>query len=324
MPVIRGAKEPGHYIVEVATDLNGIVWLREKYEPETCKRPPRALDGSTNVFHDRRMYARSEELFQEQLAYLSTISSQSIALLRRDFENRRLPVPNRFDLRVRQIELAWHRIASTATAGAELALIIKTGESIYRNGFNVGPTNHKVALKGIRFLPSEGITLPVYLKQADLIRFEARWEHQAFKRGGAAEKTIASLRQHPIHINEFVSSVRTESWNFLSPLLRTDSSSIEKLSETAALAELSRIALKHAPSLLVRLREGDGRLTISSSEPVYRSIKALENEGILMRGGARGEYYIAPSHRSLIKSDAATPRALEAAGINESEPEPGK
>lgn len=309
--VVRPAGSDGQFLVECATDLNGIVWSRELHEESPRKNAPRALDNNTNIFRDKRMYSQSEELFVEQLAHLQTVVRRSSGTLISAFEQKGLSPPALLSLFIRQIELAWHLIVSQATAGAELALIMKRGASLYGSSVYIGSENHKVAVKGVRFKPINELVLAVYLKEPDLIRLEVRWQDDYFKKYRERHR---SQLDDARYLSDLILDLRRQGWSYVKPLIEVDTSSITLLSETDALAELSRVVGKYTAVFLIRLREGDGRLTVSSGDPLYRKVKSLLDEGILTAGAERGESFLASPYRSLLKDDTATRRVLTAFG----------
>lgn len=286
VPVVRRLQPRPVVEVSVAMDGNGMVWLRERFEPASKRRPPIALDGNTNIFEDQAHYGRAESFYLEQLKFLEEQVTAANVILDAAYNAVGMRGPETY-LFVYTLELAWHKLCAPSEAEQFLLEVFKAARTKWES---------KIILdSGVQCKIREGFVLSIYRKQSNLIRFEARLGFEFFRK----DDEWATQKNSSLELQ--INHLRRRCWPFVKELMVPSPSPSDVLSPADALMQFDEIAKRSRMDILRRLIIGGGRITTSAKDPCYRGIMRLEKDGIFERGLSRGEFRLTRHFYALLK-----------------------
>lgn len=288
-PLNAGFSQVGYFV-----DTNGMRHIREKWEPDTVPRPPRAFDSNTNLFRDTVLYRRAKEGLREQIEWLEKLIAAGVALLNEVYAIAGLSTPG-LTCRFQHLEFSYHVVCDRGIQSVLGELIQRL--RLCQNGVRLNEKGAVVEIGG-------GVDISIYQKSDELIRLELRLRRKALKDYAIKSPIPPQVEPHLMRfLNQWghhVNGLLAEPLLIPVPLAFGD-----------ALTELLRHSSKHTlASVMSRLMNGDGMITVSSSDgPIYTAVRRLRSHAVLQKVPySRSRYELTPNFRmiTLTASHAAS------------------
>ena len=292
--VIIGSRDRGYINLSYCLMGNGVVWLREKYEPETRKDPPIDLAGNINLFKNDRLYGRCSNLLDDQIAYIESVISEDLLKIDSVLEQSQIPRAEEWKLNS-SFELAFDYKVSCPMC--ELRRIWRNLR--FRRKQNAFLLNDE-PFPYLSYYACKNVIAKAYQK-GSRVRFELSFQPDFFNREGC-RRQLSELRQS---LDEAIDLWREE-W---SRVVDKPLNASRRMSSSLAMKSFREHGGKHWSQLVNMFSIGDGRIKVfRANGPIYNQLRILSQAGIVSRDrDFMGEYVLHEAYESLI--DLAPPES---------------